>query len=837
MNGKPNSGTFSEFDTDHVRRIISPIVRLLDAPEELCEIFPVLEQFQTVLRLYQPLSNESELRGIGKIEELIDRILSGDIEVLKYIPSARTRKNRQTLKPYYEDHAHYCTYWHRCSPNLEPQYHALLASLLPVQTRLQQSKRESESFVERSYHLGLSIRQLTEPNEVETRILKQIPTEALPPKQLLEFLEGLFERYGYIFKTTGLLRTWAYIHRALSWYQSGEWEQKKKWLHKRGYRKESPRHGGLALDRDREIQEVSSHQLEQGGSRTTRTFYADTGGLHGIEKQDIDADPIQDSGKLFEKIEIPTQKSTQFNLVDRVLINKRKARYAAQAIEMGNQRLPVTHATMSGFELKVLLDAFSNIESDVWESVPRKMRSKVAAWCSSRFFLGRAPEDLMKTHVVDMNEDGDDIMRAKWDPETRTMWLPCQLPLHKAPNDRWRVLQPKPGFNLDLSNTLAPYLSKVTKNTQKLFMKDHETEFTQLVSKLNQIYGTNLTVNRITNTIPLLMAQLAPGDEVIALYFAGRKPNQHNPCVYSAIPASRLASLFSQACERVFELAQVSRDSLQLPAFPSLISGEDDFVGSFHVPTIDTLQTTIQDVLDRIENLKAQPGTPVHELHNMYTAYLLLFLMATTAIRAVRQPIPSEFNIDKITGSCFVSEKDTDGYRNARVVWLHPLLIRQLEEYERHVVRIRQHIAIKNANALDNFDAKNEIYKLTSASAPDRTNDQERLQVKSPMLFMMSEYGGHAIDIEPKKIEELLGQHWKLRLVSLRHFIRTELLISGCSGVVINALLGHAERGESPWGKFSTLPPVLWRDQLKGHLDPILERLKFRIVGSPLLRS
>ena len=685
--------------------------------------------------------------------------------------------------------------------------------------------------------MGLSIRQMTKPNDVETRILQQMPTEALPSQKLLEVLEGLFERYGYSFKTTGELRTWAYIHRALSWYESGEWEQNRSWSHKKGGKRESPRHGGLAQNREKEIQEVSSLQQEHGDFLKTRTFYVKTSALLGTEKQDIDADPIQDSGKPSETVEIPTKKSSQFNLFDRALINRRKARYAAQAIEMGNQRLPVTHATMSGFELKILLDALATCEGKVWGSTPPKQIPTIAAWCASRFFLGRAPEDLMKIHVVDMNKESDDTLTARWNPETQMMWLPCQLPLHKAPEDRWRVLQPKPGFNLDLSNTLAPYLRKVAKKTQKLFVKNHEAEFTQLVSNLNQMYETNLTMNRITNTIPRLMAQLAPSDEVISLYFLGRKPNQHNPCVYSAVPASRIASLFSQACERVFELAQVSRDSLQMPAFPSLISSEDDFVGSFHVPTIETLKATIEDLLDRIENLKAKAGTPVHELHNAYTAYLLLLLMATTAIRAVRQPIPSEFNIDKVTGSCFVSEKDTDGYRNARVVWLHPLLIRQLEEYERHVVRIRQHIALKNANALDNLDAKNEIFKLTSANAPDRTNDQKMLQVKSPMLFMMSEFGGHAIDIEQNKIEELLGQEWNLRIVSLRHFIRTELLISGCSGVVINALLGHAERGESPWGRFSTLSPHLWRNQLETHLAPILEKLNFRVVGSPLLRS
>ena len=559
----------SEFNQERIRRIISPITRLLDAPEDLSEFFPVIEQFQNVLRLYSPLSNDSETRGIRRIEELIGRILTGDIDVLKYIPSAATRTKRLTLKPHYEENAHYCTYWHRSNFNFEQQYIALLASLLPVQARLQLAKRGSKSFVEKAYHLGLSIRQLTEPNDYEARILQQLPTEALPPTQLRIFLERIFARYGYSLKTSGTVRSFGYIYRALVWYVTGEWEQGKGRLRKVNSKRESPRHGAVKHAVEKGIQEVSSHQLEQGDSLNTRSFFVDTGGLLGIEKQDIDADPVQDSGKLGETIEISTQTSTSFNMLDRVAITRRKARYVAQAIEMGNQKLPVTHATMSGFELKVLLDTLSNVESEIWNSVPQDERRKIAAWGACRFFLGRDPDDLMNIQVLSMSKAGADILKAKWYPDEKIMWLPCQLPLHKAPEDPWRVLQPQACFTLDLTNTLAPYLRKVARKNHKLFQKNHEHEFSQLVNRLNQIHGTALTMNRLGNLIPGLVAQLAPNDEVMSIYFTGRKPNQHNPSVYSAVPARRLTSLFSQACERVYELAQVSRNGIEMPAFPA----------------------------------------------------------------------------------------------------------------------------------------------------------------------------------------------------------------------------------------------------------------------------
>lgn len=160
-----------------------------------------------------------------------------------------------------------------------------------------------------------------------------------------------------------------------------------------------------------------------------------------------------------------------------------------------------------------------------------------------------------------------------------------------------------------------------------------------------------------------------------------------------------------------------------------------------------------------------------------------------------------------------------------------------MDEYSRHVTRLRQHFALVNIQTLDKLDARQTTPILSSADAPKRSNDQLKLQGRTPTLFMLSEYSGHVIDIELKKVEELLGRHWQLRLVSLRHFLRSQLLFSGCSGTLINALLGHAERGESPWGNFSTLPPAVWRKELKHHLAPILSQLRFEVVVSPLLRS
>ena len=827
----------SEVSEVDVRQTISPLTKLLDAPAKLSELQRVLEEFQIILNLYKPLSDKAEVEYISKIELLVKRILTGAIPVTSCISTARANPRRETLTQNYLKHPHYCVYYHRCIfPELLPQYRSLLASLLPVQAKLQVSRSKTpETFFDIFYQVGLILRQLSEPSSSEARIISQLPTFPLTPKQLCERIEELFLRYGFDFKISGDHKSFSYLHRVLLWFETEKWDHRFSKSRRSTGSHQSPRHGG----QHNSVNEVlrAFYQPQELGSPLKRQiFYADSAESLGASELDADADPISDSGSTCESVEIDTQKASAFNTVDRISLSRLKARYAAQAIEMGNQKLPVTHATLTGFELRVLIDVLTDIDNALWSDISPSLRPQIAAWGACRFFLGRGPDALsqMQIHTGEYSSTSRVVV---WYPKSSTIWLPCELPNHKPPEDQSRVLAPQKGFTLNVTNSLAPFLRKVSSKNQKLFYQNFEAVFNKLILRLNHENGTTLTVNRVSLFIPGLIAQLSPSDDVMSTYFSGRKPNQHNPSVYSAVPTKRLESLFARACDRVSELALISGNAPATPTFPTLTSENEHFVGSLHVPKLDTVRMTIADIRNSLEKSRNAAGTPVHELHNAYTAYVLLFLMATTGIRAVHYPIPAEFDIDRSTGSCFISEKDSNGYRNARVVWFPPILLEQLDAYARHVTRLRQHLSLVNINALKKLDARNFTPLLSSSTYPNRENDQKILEEGNPPLFMLSEFGGNPILIEQKKIEDLLGAHWQLRLVSLRHFIRTQMLLSGCSGVLIDALLGHADRGESPWGIFSTLPPALWRKQIADHLAPIMNQLNFEVVESPMLRG
>jgi hypothetical protein len=74
----------------------------------------------------------------------------------------------------------------------------------------------------------------------------------------------------------------------------------------------------------------------------------------------------------------------------------------------------------------------------------------------------------------------------------------------------------------------------------------------------------------------------------------------------------------------------------------------------------------------------------------------------------------------------------------------------------------------------------------------------------------------------PTLIGRRLRSVYALPFNSSRHYLRSCLLERQCPLEVINAFMGHFERGEEPWGVFSGFSPLAYRDALMDKLVPLL---------------
>ena len=76
--------------------------------------------------------------------------------------------------------------------------------------------------------------------------------------------------------------------------------------------------------------------------------------------------------------------------------------------------------------------------------------------------------------------------------------------------------------------------------------------------------------------------------------------------------------------------------------------------------------------------------------------------------------------------------------------------------------------------------------------------------------------------LSPKLLGKKLRDVFALPINANRHYLRSTMLARGCPVEVINAFMGHFERGEEPWGKFSGLSPIAYRNALDLFLTPLM---------------
>lgn len=81
-----------------------------------------------------------------------------------------------------------------------------------------------------------------------------------------------------------------------------------------------------------------------------------------------------------------------------------------------------------------------------------------------------------------------------------------------------------------------------------------------------------------------------------------------------------------------------------------------------------------------------------------------------------------------------------------------------------------------------------------------------------------------AKSLSPKLLGQKLRDVFALPINSSRHYLRSTMYEQGCPVEVINAFMGHFERGEEPWGMFSGLSPVAYCDALDHVLTPLMKK-------------
>lgn len=815
------------------------LINFLEAPANLYNFDKVLPDFRKTIPLFLPIADYNALATIEKLQQIFRNIDDKTLDIWPYV--IKTRIKQKSVNGYYGSNPHYSTYWHRPkTEDIEYSYQALKASLLPVWIRLQQSRlNKHDPFYAIAYDFGLAVRQLGSSKGRERSVLLELPLEACPPTELLKRLTVLSEKYSLDTKINGQHKSIVHLRRVLSWYEDDDWNRNKRNIFAKtqtivGGRRKSE-HGAVETETQQrialiDIGEPTEIQLAKYLPKPRKGNFN--------EEEAFDKHLVRDIAPHAITLELNLQKQANYFLENRTRIARKNGSYAAQAIEMRNQYLPVGKSKPTAYELGRFIDALNDLTSAIWLQIPThsSKRAAIAAWAACRFFLSR-PEEEIRRFTISPSVP-EEVKEIVWVPDRNRLFLPTDHPKHEAPNEdivgKLTVLI-HDYFSIAPSRTLEYCLKRMKQTPGRLFDKSYEAHFAQLIAELNRTFDIKLTPSGITSVIHMTMSHLAPADVVIGQYFLGKPPNQYVPAVYSVVPEHRLQALYIQACDQFERSHGNEAEPKKAPGFPLLISDDDWHVGSMHVPRPAAIRSTVKSVTEKLEAFVKQPITGWVAAHNLYTAYVVFFLLSTTGVRLVSALLPAIFDIDEETGYCFVSDKDDGKYCNARVIWLHERLMSQLKAYLAHTTRVRQHLALAAPDQIESINRRDEIDLLSRRIPPNRELDLQTLSDVAPTLFMFDHSGTKILNILPSLLTEYIGSAWKLRVTSLRHHIRSHFLRSGLSGELIDALLGHAERGQEPWGPYSTLPPTHWRRHLSGVLDPMLDELALKVMHSPLI--
>ncbi|MFZ4859017.1 MAG: site-specific integrase [Desulfuromonadaceae bacterium] len=358
-----------------------------------------------------------------------------------------------------------------------------------------------------------------------------------------------------------------------------------------------------------------------------------------------------------------------------------------------------------------------------------------------------------------------------------------------------------------------------TKNLQ-LFHLDHrryQKRIDEVLSHLNKKHDTRITLKRIEIYIFNLLSRKCGGDLTTAMLLTGKKDSLGiTPLHYTAYPVNKLQTMYHDCCSDLMnahKLEMKARNStILLTTDNPNISTWSGNTGTAYRPHRMAVKNIIDKLHERMQLIHEEKTRNLDKLiriHNNIMRYTVIQFAFSTGFRAVNSPLLPPSQIDEDTGFAVISDKDGLDYYNSRIVWLPPICIQQYNTYLEH---------------LDCLLPKLEFLDIKAFNALKHLLHFPKPSNRLPLFFYLKRSGNTKI-IRPTDVWADIRKNleFELPVNANRHYLRSYLLENGCPPEVIAAFMGHWERGEEPWGRYSALSPVDYATILAKYIVKLLE--------------
>jgi hypothetical protein len=322
---------------------------------------------------------------------------------------------------------------------------------------------------------------------------------------------------------------------------------------------------------------------------------------------------------------------------------------------------------------------------------------------------------------------------------------------------------------------------------------DHAGWAEQFAKAVNDRTGSRLTTARIAQFLTRqVVAQC--GDWADAALLSGS--GDANARLYYYTPThAHLQARYHDLWEGVGKGLGLSigKSAPATPPATAVEPGPSQFIGSRGCPTDEAVDAMVPNLIaycrSKLRGRRSEARYRV--VHNAIAMYTCLMVLWHSGMRAVTEPVELDL-YDPATGVLGASDKDNDSYYASRVVWLLPLVQRQIQAYWRH---------------LDCLKAK----------LPDSTASLG----KGLFLF---DSNGEVAAISIQALRNVLPSSYPFRLNAQRHYLRTRLRELGVPAQTIDALLGHGAPGQEPYATHSCYSVQRMRREVEPALRSLSEK-------------
>lgn len=333
----------------------------------------------------------------------------------------------------------------------------------------------------------------------------------------------------------------------------------------------------------------------------------------------------------------------------------------------------------------------------------------------------------------------------------------------------------------------------------------------QTLGSLNKQHGCRLSLGRIEQFMRGALARTKGEDLPSAmLMFGFDRDEPVTRMHYTLAPLQRMELAYRRLC---LVLIQGIGLATEFPA-KRLVNSEDH-LGTPFCPQRNTIRNLAQRLLTAVETSRPRTGklASIVNHHNQYAIYTACLIAFASGYRAIHDPSFREADIDEATGLAIISDKDNNQHYSTRMVWLAEPCLQQIRFYRRHLKALYHHFGFECPPLFD---------LVKNHSGPGWPLN----------LFFIHSHLERIEPLRPGVLKQLLQDmhDYCVPMNANRHYLKGELLASGCSPEIIEAFLGHWERGQEAWNCLSGLHPLEFRAELQKHLRPILERDGWKAV-------